>query len=258
MDKKKLLALAIFLIMGFFIVTFANPTEELRTTDNQAADMINNNNNQDNSNASQQETNPTRNTTNNGTTANQVANNNTTTNPIQNDTNTTNDPSQNGIGNVEVNTYTVNFVDYANKILESQTVEEHASANDKDIKVEDYTEANILYTFDKWNKDFSDVTSNLTVKALYDIKKITANVYVNGKKTDVTVEIAINDETKAKKNIKLDDENINEYIVTLNDVPVTPAGKDSVKKLTFVKGEGYILDITETFIELSYDIEKMA
>ena len=33
MDKKKLLAIVLFLLMGFFMFTFANPSEELKEID---------------------------------------------------------------------------------------------------------------------------------------------------------------------------------------------------------------------------------
>ncbi len=240
MDKKKLLALLIFLIMGFFMVSFANPSEELRpvATDTKEETPVNNDANQTN-------VNPTRNTTN----VNRGSQ--TIVTPVQpQDTTPVTDPTNDGIGNVDVVEYTVVFVDYANNVLKSQKVEEHSSANADDINVNDYTVAGITYSFTKWDKDFSDVTQNLTVKALYDVEKIIAHVYINGEKTDDTVEIKVNDDTKNQKDVKLTDENIDDYIVNKDELPEAKEGKENeIDKLTFDEEEGYIIEINEEFID---------
>ena len=65
-----------------------------------------------------------------------------------------------------INTYTVTFVDYDNKELKTETVEHGKAATaPADPKREGYT-------FTGWDKDFSNITADLTVKAQYAI-----NVY---------------------------------------------------------------------------------
>ena len=240
MDKKKLLALLIFLIMGFFMVSFANPSEELRpvATDTKEETPTNND-------ATQTNVNPTRNTTN----VNRGSQ--TIVTPVQpQDTTPVTDPTNDGIGNVDVAEYTVIFVDYANNVLKSQTVEEHSSANADDINVNDYTVAGITYSFTKWDKDFSDVTQNLTVKALYDVEKIIAHIYINGEKTDDTIEIKVNDDTKNQKDVKLTDDNIDDYIVNKDELPEVKDGMENeIDKLTFDEEEGYIIEVNEEFID---------
>jgi uncharacterized repeat protein (TIGR02543 family) len=62
-----------------------------------------------------------------------------------------------------VTTYTVNFVDYDGTVLKTQTVESGKSATAPADPTRDG------YKFTGWDKDFSSVTSNLTVTALYEV-----------------------------------------------------------------------------------------
>jgi uncharacterized repeat protein (TIGR02543 family) len=67
-----------------------------------------------------------------------------------------------------VKTYTVKFVDYDGTTLSSQTIEHGSSA------VAPANPQRTGYTFTGWNTDFSSVTSNLTITAVYEENKPTA------------------------------------------------------------------------------------
>ena len=67
-----------------------------------------------------------------------------------------------------VKTYTVNFVDYDGTTLSSQTIEHGSSA------VAPADPQRTGYTFTGWNADFSSVTSDLTITAVYEENKPTA------------------------------------------------------------------------------------
>ena len=85
--------------------------------------------------------------------------------------------------------YTVTFLDKDGKqIGEAQTVEHGESATAPTAP--DVTG----YTFDKWDKDFTEVTSDLTVQALYKVNeyKLTVNVLANGKAVELTVPYGAN------------------------------------------------------------------
>lgn len=245
MDKKKLLALAIFLIMGFFMVTFANPSDQLTPVDNNANEPVANNTNANQPTPTDNaQTRPTTPAANAGTTTNTpivtpVVDDNTDTQPTNDDEN--NDP--------QVNVYTVTFVDHEGKALKIQAVAEHQDATDTDITVLDYTVANMTYTFAKWDKDFTDVTTNLTVKALYSVKSIIAVVTIDGEKTDKTVEVYVNEDTENKKDVKLTDDNINEYI-NVDQLPeVNPGENNTVKELTYDEEDGYTIEIETELID---------
>ena len=245
MDKKKLLALAIFLIMGFFMVTFANPSDQLTPVDNNANEPVANNTNANQPTPTDNVQNrPTTPAANAGTTTNTpivtpVVDDNTDTQPTNDDDN--NDP--------QVNVYTVTFVDHEGKALKIQAVAEHQDATASDITVLDYTVANMTYTFAKWDKDFTDVTTNLTVKALYNVKSIIAVVTIDGEKTDKTVEVYVNEDTENKKDVKLTDDNINEYI-NVDQLPeVNPGENNTVKELTYDEEDGYTIEIETELID---------
>jgi uncharacterized repeat protein (TIGR02543 family) len=67
-----------------------------------------------------------------------------------------------------VKTYTVKFVDYDGTALSSQTIEHGSSA------VAPADPQRTGYTFTGWDADFSSVTSNLTITAVYEENKPTA------------------------------------------------------------------------------------
>lgn len=60
------------------------------------------------------------------------------------------------------NTYTVTFVDYDDSVLKSQEVEYGQGASAPAL------DARPHFTFDKWDKDFSNITESITVKAMYN------------------------------------------------------------------------------------------
>ena len=113
--------------MGFFMVSFANPSDQLTPVDTGTQESTDNNANQTN-------VNPTRNTT-TDTRTNQTVATNATPVQINDTTPVVDDNTPSEVGNVDIQEYTVRFVDYANNVLKSQTVEEHASASASDITV---------------------------------------------------------------------------------------------------------------------------
>ena len=65
-----------------------------------------------------------------------------------------------------VTTYTVNFVDYDGTVLKTQTVESGKSATAPADPTRDG------YTFTGWDKDFSNITGDLTVTAQYEASNV--------------------------------------------------------------------------------------
>ncbi len=68
--------------------------------------------------------------------------------------------------NADVNKYTVTFVNYDGSVLSSQQVEYGTSATAPATPTRMAT-AQYTYTFKEWDKDFSNITSNVTVQAVY-------------------------------------------------------------------------------------------
>ena len=82
-----------------------------------------------------------------------------------------------------INTYTVTFVDYDDKELKTETVEHGKAATaPSDPKREGYT-------FKGWDKDFSNITADLTVKAQYTINVYTVTFLDKDGKTLKTEEV---------------------------------------------------------------------
>ena len=71
------------------------------------------------------------------------------------------DPKDNSKDDPEF--YTVTFVDHDGTTLKEESVEEEKSATAPAVPSRDY------YIFDKWDKDFSKITQDLTVTALYKV-----------------------------------------------------------------------------------------
>ncbi|MGN1433678.1 MAG: InlB B-repeat-containing protein, partial [Ruminococcus sp.] len=65
-----------------------------------------------------------------------------------------------------VNKYTVTFVDEDGTVLDEQQVEYGSSATAPKTPVKE-ADAQYTYTFEKWDKDFSNITKDLTVTAVY-------------------------------------------------------------------------------------------
>ena len=70
-----------------------------------------------------------------------------------------------------VNKYTVTFVNDDGTVLDTQQVEYGKSASAPKTPTKENS-AEYTYTFSKWDKDFSCVTSNITVTAVYSAEKI--------------------------------------------------------------------------------------
>ncbi len=70
-----------------------------------------------------------------------------------------------------INEYTVTFVDYDGRIIDTQLVKygESAVAPESPSRESD---AKYMYTFKGWDTDFSDVTYSITVTAIYEAKLI--------------------------------------------------------------------------------------
>lgn len=77
----------------------------------------------------------------------------------------------------EINSYLVNFkVD--DSVVSGQFVEHGSAANKPNDPVKDG------YTFKGWDKDFSNVTSDMTINALFDVAKHTVTFMVDGVEYD--------------------------------------------------------------------------
>ena len=74
-------------------------------------------------------------------------------------------------GEKEKVTYTVVFKDIDGNILKTEEVEENKSATAPEV------EDDFGYTFIGWDKEFSNVTSDLEVDALYDLMEFTVKFY---------------------------------------------------------------------------------
>ena len=84
----------------------------------------------------------------------------------------------------DVDTFTVTFKD-GEKVLETQTVEYEAAATAPDIARLSPPEG---MHFAKWDKDFSKVTENIEVSAVYELNKYTV-IFKNGETTIKVVEV---------------------------------------------------------------------
>lgn len=84
----------------------------------------------------------------------------------------------------DVNTFTVTFKD-GEKVLETQTVEYEAAATAPDIARLSPPEG---MHFSKWDKDFSKVTEDIEVSAVYEFNKYTVT-FKNGETTIKVVEV---------------------------------------------------------------------
>lgn len=67
-------------------------------------------------------------------------------------------------GDIQPGTFTVTFVDWDNTVLKTETVQENGAATPPANPTREG------YVFSGWNKSFNNVTSNLTIKALYTIE----------------------------------------------------------------------------------------
>jgi len=75
---------------------------------------------------------------------------------------------------LKVKTYTVNFVDWDDKELKSETVEHGKAATAPDAPTREG------YTFTSWDKAFDNITGSLTVKATYTINQYTITFDTDG------------------------------------------------------------------------------
>ena len=115
-----------------------------------------------------------------------------------------------------VETFTVTFIDWDETVLKEQTVKEGESA------VAPTTMSREGYTFDKWDADFSNITANLTVKALYkenekadytalnkaikDAEEVETEKYTEATVAELT--IALNDAKNIDKTLEAKDQDI--------------------------------------------------
>ena len=97
------------------------------------------------------------------------------------------------LGTAPATKYTVKFVDWNGAVLKTEVVEEGASATAPANPTRP-SDADYEYTFEKWDTDFTNVTSNLTVTAVYTKTPIGyAKLYfghsING--DEVTVDVKL-------------------------------------------------------------------
>lgn len=71
--------------------------------------------------------------------------------------------------------FTVTFTDFHNNIIKTEEVLYGESATAPTVK--DITNKSIVYSFEKWDEDFTEIKTELTVKAIYKVEKVYANIY---------------------------------------------------------------------------------
>lgn len=62
----------------------------------------------------------------------------------------------------KIKSYTVTFVDYDNRVLKTEKVEHGAKATAPEVTAREH------YVFVGWDSDYNDVTTNVTIKAMYE------------------------------------------------------------------------------------------
>ena len=109
----------------------------------------------------------------------------------------TSDLTVTAVYSAEVNKYKVTFVDDDGTVLNTQEVEYgKAAVAPKDPSKENTPD--YIYTFSKWDVDFSCVTSDLTVTAVYDIEKVVKPTEPTNQATESTEPVTAPTETQQK------------------------------------------------------------
>ena len=109
----------------------------------------------------------------------------------------TSDLTVTAVYSAEVNKYKVTFVDDDGTVLNIQEVEYgKAAVAPKDPSKENTPD--YIYTFSKWDVDFSCVTSDLTVTAVYDIEKVVKPTEPTNQATESTEPVTAPTETQQK------------------------------------------------------------
>lgn len=131
--------------------------------------------------------------------------------------------------------YSVLFIDMNDKIIKEEKVMYGKSAVAPEV--ENIEQNGITYSFKSWNKEYTNVISNLEIKANYDIIKVQASVY--NEILISTVELNINNEiTEAITN------NIN-TVLTTEENKIISFSKDKLPTLDK-------LNYKYNYYELSY------
>lgn len=147
--------------------------------------------------------------------------------------------------------YTVKFIGLNDELLKEENVLYGENANAP--VVENIVKNGITYSFTTWDKEYTNVTSNLEIKANYNIIRVQANVY--NETLISTVELNINDEiidtiTNNIDTVLTTEEN---KIISLSKDKLPTLDKLNYKynysKLTYSKNEGFRIDVKEIIDE---------
>ena len=146
--------------------------------------------------------------------------------------------------------YTVNFVDWDNTVLSTQTVEYGQAA----IAPSNPTRTG--YTFKEWDKAYNNITGDLTVKAVYTINQYTIKFDTNGGTTiaDITLDYgttipAVANPTRTGYTFKEWDQEIPETMPAEN-MTITASWTANTYTITFNANEG---SVTPTSMTVTYD-----
>ena len=147
--------------------------------------------------------------------------------------------------------YTVKFIGLNNEILKEENV--LYGKNALVPAVENKELNNVTYSFIDWDKEYTNVTSNLEIKANYEIIKVQANVY----NETLIGTVKLNIDNEILEVIK----NNNDTILTTEENKIISLSKDELPtldklnykynyyKLSYSKNEGFRIDAKEIIDE---------
>ncbi len=185
-----------------------------------------------------------------------------------------NDENDNGIAD-ELETYTVTFVDYNDKVLSTGSVL-YGTAAVAPVDPKRPTSKGISYTFAGWDKDFSYITGNTTVKATYTISEITTMVFEYHYNDEKTLTTGVVDKTDGAYTrlgsaklvlnndiVKVTNKGVSKIVVLTNDEVMKYVDGPMYTEegytfdwyvLKFEKGDGWHIDGVRTANEYSLNV----
>ncbi len=168
--------------------------------------------------------------------------------------------------------HSVVFKDYDGSVISSQRIFTNHSYVAPDMTGKTYTSKYITYVFTDWDKTINNVTSDLTIKANYDVTGVLANLYELDKNTARpsngaglagnyyknlgTISLNITDDVKnaiksgTSKILTSDLSNVLTYVSNSDLLPLPTASAENFTKyefyvLKFVSANGFHIDCQE-------------